>query len=75
MWKWITVGDSLLVELSIISAWAPRAIFLRDHVKTRSESALATEDNPKPKQLVETFFGGLHLSRLKAAGFGMAGLP
>ena len=57
------VGDSLFVELPIISARAPRAIFLRGHVKRRSESALATADNPKPKQLVEIFFGGLHLSR------------
>ena len=62
-WKWITVGDSLFVELRVITARAPRAIFLRGHVKRRSESALATADNPKPKQLVELFFVDLHISR------------
>ena len=63
VWKWITVGDSLFVELPIISARTPRAIFLRGHVKRRSESALATAVYPKPKQLVEIFFGDLHLIR------------
>ena len=62
-WKWKTVGDSLFVELPIISARAPRAILLRGHVKRQSEIALASAVFPKPRQLVEIFFGNLHLSQ------------